>query len=239
MSKTTKKKHIVVLTGAGMSAESGIKTFRDNDGLWENHDVMEVATPEAFARNPSLVQRFYNQRRAQLKEVEPNRGHFILAELEAHFKVDIVTQNVDNLHERAGSTRVLHLHGELTKVRSVAHPQLIYEWTGDVTDEDRCERGAKLRPHIVWFGEAVPMLGPAAVLVSAADVVVIVGTSMQVYPAAGLVGYARAGMPVYYIDPKPHISFELKQKLEELDVIEKGASEGLELLRNHLMKEMN
>ncbi|MEM8586228.1 MAG: NAD-dependent deacylase [Bacteroidota bacterium] len=236
MSNQPNQKHIVVLTGAGMSAESGIKTFRDNDGLWENHDVMEVATPEAFARNPTLVQRFYNQRRAQLKEVEPNRGHFILAELEAHFKIDIVTQNVDNLHERAGSTSVLHLHGELTKVRSVAHPELIYDWPDDVREEDRCERGARLRPHIVWFGEAVPMLEPAVELVASADLVVIVGTSMQVYPAAGLVGYARPGVPVYYIDPNPNISYELKQKLEELDVLEKGASEGLEMLREHLIE---
>lgn len=235
MSNQLNQKHIVVLTGAGMSAESGIKTFRDNDGLWENHDVMEVATPEAFAKNPTLVQRFYNQRRAQLKEVEPNRGHFILAELEAHFKIDIVTQNVDNLHERAGSTRVMHLHGELTKVRSVAYPELIYDWPDDVTEEDRCERGARLRPHIVWFGEAVPMLEPAVELVASADVVVIVGTSMQVYPAAGLVGYARAGVPVYYIDPNPNISYELRQKLEELDVLEKGASEGLEMLSNQLL----
>lgn len=230
------KQHLVVLTGAGMSAESGIKTFRDNDGLWENHDVMEVATPEAFARNPELVQRFYNQRRAQLKEVEPNRGHYILAEMEKHFRVSIVTQNVDNLHERAGSTEVLHLHGELTKVRSMADPSLIYEWLDDVTDDDRCEKGGRLRPHIVWFGESVPMLLLAAELVESADIVVIVGTSMQVYPAAGLVGYAKAGVPIYYIDPNPNISYELKQKLEELDVLEKGASEGLEMLKAHLLK---
>ena len=234
MSGPANRLHLVVLTGAGMSAESGIKTFRDNDGLWENHDVMEVATPEAFARNPELVQRFYNARRAQLKEVQPNDGHYILADLEIDHQVSIITQNVDDLHERAGSSLVVHLHGELRKVRSTLDPSLIYEWDRDILPEDRCEKGAPLRPHIVWFGEQVPMLLAGAELVSQADMVLIVGTSMQVYPAASLVGYARKGVPVFYVDPRPSISHELQQRIQHLELIEKGASEGLAWLRDQL-----
>lgn len=234
MNGAANRPHLVVLSGAGMSAESGIKTFRDNDGLWENHDVMEVATPEAFARNPELVQRFYNARRAQLKEVKPNEGHYILADLEQDHRVSIVTQNVDDLHERAGSSFVVHLHGELRKVRSTLDPKLIYDWDRDVLPDDRCEKGAPLRPHIVWFGEQVPQLLAGAELVSQADLVVIVGTSMQVYPAAGLVGYARPKVPVFYVDPRPSISNELQQRLEHLELIENGASEGLAWLRHQL-----
>lgn len=228
------KPKLVVLTGAGMSAESGVKTFRDNNGLWEEHNVQDVATPEAFARNPELVYRFYNLRRAQLKEVQPNRGHEILAEMEADFDVQIITQNVDNLHERAGSSRVLHLHGELTKVRSLQNPDLVYEWTEDLGAEDRNEEGHALRPHIVWFGESVPLIPRATSLVEEADVVIIIGTSMQVYPAASLVHYARPAAPIYYIDPNPTINHELTMR-GQLEVIEKGASEGLAVLYEALV----
>jgi len=194
-------KRIVFLSGAGMSAESGIKTFRDADGLWEGHDVMEVASPEGFASNPELVLDFYNQRRRQLKEVEPNTGHKLIAQLEEHYKADVVTQNVDDLHERAGSTAVLHLHGELLKVRSVGNPTDVQIKKDDTVLGDVCSLGHQLRPHIVWFGEAVPLLEPAAALVVQADIVVIIGTSMQVYPAASLISYAKVEAPKFYIDP--------------------------------------
>lgn len=220
------KKRIVVLTGAGISAESGIKTFRDSDGLWENHRIEDVATPEGWARNPELVLEFYNQRRAQLLEVQPNEGHRALAELEKDFDVHIITQNVDDLHERAGSTRVTHLHGELRKVRSVRYPDLIYEWDKDVILGDFCERGAQLRPHIVWFGEAVPMLEPAAALASQADIFIIVGTSLQVYPAASLMVYANPDIPFYYVDPCPQVNFELA-RMPNLTVIAEPASTGV------------
>ncbi|MEL6355374.1 MAG: Sir2 family NAD-dependent protein deacetylase [Bacteroidota bacterium] len=232
------QKKLVVLTGAGMSAESGVKTFRDNNGLWENHRVEDVATPEAFARNPALVMEFYNQRRAQLKTVNPNRGHVILAELEEHFDVYVITQNVDNLHERGGSTQVMHLHGELTKVRSSVNERLIYDWTGDLNVGHKNEEGHPLRPHIVWFGEAVPMIEPAALLVSQADIVVIVGTSMQVYPAAGLVGFAPETAPIYYVDPRPTINYELRMR-PGLEIIEAMAGEGMEQLRTRLLKTLS
>lgn len=184
-----------------MSAESGISTFRDANGLWENHAIEEVASPEGWAANPALVLDFYNKRRSQLLQVEPNAGHYAIAALESEFDVRIVTQNVDDLHERAGSTHVLHLHGELLKVRSTANPKLVYPWTKDLLQGDTCELGSQLRPHIVWFGEEVPLLQPAAEWIYDATVLVIVGTSLQVYPAAGLVHYCRKGVPVYYIDP--------------------------------------
>lgn len=228
------KPKIIVLTGAGMSAESGVKTFRDNNGLWEEHRVEDVATPEAFARDPKLVHHFYNLRRAQLKTVTPNEGHQILAELEKDFDVHIITQNVDNLHERAGSTQVMHLHGELTKVRSVVDASLVYDWTEDLSQDDRNELGHQLRPHIVWFGEAVPMIEPAVQLVAEADIVVIIGTSMQVYPAASLVGFAPKGAAIFYIDPSPSINHELKMRAG-LEVLEMGASEGMRRLRDHLL----
>ncbi|MFN4123357.1 MAG: SIR2 family NAD-dependent protein deacylase [Flavobacteriales bacterium] len=196
------RKKLVVLTGAGISAESGIKTFRGNDGLWENHRVEDVATPEAWQRNPELVLRFYNERRAQMHQVKPNAAHLALAQLESQFDVHIITQNVDNLHERAGSTKVLHLHGELSKARSTGDPRLVYEITGDIRLGDACEKGFQLRPHIVWFGEMVPMIEPAADLVRQADLLMIIGTSMQVYPAAGLVQYAHPEIKKYYIDPE-------------------------------------
>ena len=177
-------KHLVVLTGAGMSAESGIKTFRDADGLWEGHDVMEVASPQGFAKNPELVLDFYNQRRRQLLKVEPNEAHYTLAELEKNYKVSIVTQNVDDLHERSGSSSVLHLHGELFKIRSTYNESDIMEWKKDLVMGDKCKYGYQLRPHIVWFGEAVPKIEEAIKICETADVLIIIGTSMQVYPAA-------------------------------------------------------
>ena len=219
-------KKVVVLTGAGISAESGIKTFRDSDGLWENHRIEDVATPEAWMRNPELVLQFYNQRRAQLNEVEPNAGHRALAALEDHFEVHVVTQNVDDLHERAGSSRILHLHGELRKMRSERYPDLIYDCPGDIRIGDKCESGFQLRPHIVWFGEAVPMLEAAAALAAQADVFIIVGTSLQVYPAASLMIYANAGIPFFYVDPRPQVNAELA-RMPGLQVIAEPASTGV------------
>lgn len=196
-------KKIVVLTGAGISAESGIQTFRDAGGLWEGHDVRDVASPDGWARNPLLVLDFYNQRRRQLLEVAPNPAHRALVELESRYEVHIVTQNVDDLHERGGSTNVLHLHGELRKVRSSVHEKLVYDWDKDVNWGDTCERGAQLRPHIVWFGEAVPMMDRAIELASQADIFLVVGTSMQVYPAAGLIDFVPVHGQKYYIDLHP------------------------------------
>ncbi|RXJ50154.1 SIR2 family NAD-dependent protein deacylase [Gelidibacter gilvus] len=196
-------KHIVVLTGAGMSAESGIKTFRDADGLWEGHDVMQVATPEGFQENPELVLDFYNQRRRQLLSVEPNAAHYDLASLEKDYKVSIITQNVDDLHERAGSTEVVHLHGELLKVRNVVDELSYFEHRDDIKMGDTCPQGHQLRPHIVWFGEMVPMMDTAMEICATADVLIIIGTSMQVYPAAGLMHYVPEGIPIFFIDPKP------------------------------------
>ena len=198
-------KHIVVLTGAGMSAESGLKTFRDADGLWEGHDVMEVASPQGFARNPELVLEFYNQRRRQLLQVKPNEAHFALANLEQEHKVTIITQNVDDLHERAGSTHVLHLHGELFKVRSIYDEFDVMEWKQDLVLGDTCKKGYQLRPHIVWFGEAVPMIPKAVDICQTADMLLIIGTSMQVYPAASLINYVTNDTKIFYIDPKPTI----------------------------------
>lgn len=224
------KKKIVALTGAGMSAESGVSTFRDSNGLWENHDIMEVASPEGWHKNPALVLDFYNKRRAQLKEVTPNRGHEILAELEKDFDIQIITQNVDNLHERAGSTTVLHLHGELTKVRSTVNENHILNWTEDLHLGDVDYKGNQLRPHIVWFGEPVPAIEQAVVMIKEADIVLIIGTSLQVYPAAGLMHYAKAHVPVYYIDPNPATIYELANPLE---ILAMSASEGLEKIMNY------
>jgi NAD-dependent deacetylase len=222
------KRKLVVLSGAGMSAESGIKTFRDADGLWEGHDVMEVASPEGWHRNKALVLDFYNQRRKQLLEVNPNEGHLILAELEKDFDVHIVTQNVDDLHERAGSTKVLHLHGELRKVQSTVYPDLIYKWDKDLNLGDTCEKGAQLRPHIVWFGEMVPALDEAASIVSKADILVVIGTSLVVYPAAGLIHYASREIPKYIIDPK------IPENIYGFERIEMGASSGVKKLSEML-----
>ena len=200
------RERIVVLTGAGMSADSGLKTFRDADGLWEGHDVMEVASPQGFARDANLVLDFYNQRRSQLLEAAPNQGHKALVKLEQYFDVTIITQNVDDLHERAGSTDVLHLHGELFKVRSTGNPHDVLEWKKDLILGDTCSSGYQLRPHIVWFGEEVPLLPKAAQLTQQANKLLIIGTSMQVYPAASLIHYAAHGIPIYFVDPRPTIS---------------------------------
>ncbi|GAB5550596.1 MAG: NAD-dependent deacylase [Saprospiraceae bacterium] len=224
---------VIVLSGAGMSAESGIKTFRDQNGLWHNHDVMEVASPQGWRKDKSLVLEFYNQRRAQLKEVNPNKGHLALAALENNYDVQIITQNVDDLHERAGSKKVLHLHGELRKARSTKNPALVYEWQEDILLGDTCELGSQLRPHIVWFGEAVPMIERAAQLLLDANIVIIVGTSMQVYPAAGLIAYAPNQADIFYVDPKPAINYELRQ-LANLKIIEAPATVGLAQLTSQL-----
>lgn len=223
------KKHLVVLTGAGISAESGIKTFRDADGLWEGHDVMDVATPEGFAKNPELVLNFYNQRRRQLFEVNPNPAHFGLAAFEKDYKVSIITQNVDDLHERAGSTHVIHLHGELLKVRSTYDDNDILEWKTDIVLGDVCKKGHQLRPHIVWFGEEVPMIENAMRICETADILVIIGTSMQVYPAAGLMHYVAPNTPIFYIDPKPALSSK-----QNLTVIAETATLGVLKLKELL-----
>jgi NAD-dependent deacetylase len=219
------KKHIVVLTGAGISAESGIKTFRDADGLWEGHDVMEVATPEGFRANPELVLNFYNERRKQLLEVEPNSAHHDLASLESDFDISIITQNVDDLHERAGSTNVIHLHGELMKSRNVVDEFTFFDCKADIKIGDNCPNGHQLRPHVVWFGEAVPMIDKAMEICEAADILLIIGTSMQVYPAASLMHYVPQGTPIYFIDPKP--SMESKGNLK---VIAESATVGMKKL---------
>ncbi|HEX8561373.1 MAG TPA: NAD-dependent deacylase [Flavobacterium sp.] len=227
------KKKLVVLTGAGISAESGVATFRDSGGLWEGHNVMDVASPEGWRRDPKLVLEFYNKRRQQLHSVQPHTGHFILAELESDFDVHIITQNVDNLHERAGSTKILHLHGELLKVRSVADPDFILNWEHDLLETDTDNHANPLRPHIVWFGEAVPALEEAIDISAAADIFVVVGTSLQVYPAAGLMDFTADGVPVYYIDPNPARIINLGPRLT---VIPKVASEGVSTLRELLLK---
>lgn len=226
------RKRLVVLSGAGISAESGIKTFRDGDGLWEGHDVMDVATPEGWLRNPELVLDFYNKRRQQLKEVTPNLGHEILAQLEVHFDVFVITQNVDDLHERAGSKNVLHLHGELLKVRSTANPNYILDWTEDLNTGDFDTQKNQLRPHIVWFGEDVPALDEAIAITKTADYFAVIGTSLQVYPAAGLIDFTHPDVPVFYIDPKPIRIPNLRNPLE---VIPEVASEGMKLLKKMLI----
>jgi NAD-dependent deacetylase len=225
-------KKIVVLSGAGISAESGIKTFRDADGLWEGHDIMEVASPIGWNKNPTLVLDFYNKRRAQLLTVQPNKAHEILAELEKQFNVHIITQNVDDLHERAGSSSILHLHGELLKVRSVANEKNIMHWKTDVNIGDCDADGIQLRPHIVWFGEAVPLIEKAIEIVESADILIIIGTSLQVYPAAGLMNYVNQNVPVYYIDPKPASIYDLPNKLKVLPL---SAVEGMKILKEELL----
>jgi len=226
------KKRLVVLTGAGVSAESGISTFRDSGGLWENHDIMEVASPYGWEKNMELVLEFYNKRRKQLFEVEPNRAHYILAELEQHFDVRIITQNVDDLHERAGSTNIMHLHGELKKVRSQFDPDLVYTLDGwELKKGDLCPKGSQLRPHIVWFGEPVPMISDAARVASTADILLIVGTSLNVYPAAGLVGYAPRNAPVYLIDPGSMMTAHIPN----LTFIQEKATTGMEKVKDLLI----
>ncbi|RKS53284.1 NAD-dependent deacetylase [Gillisia mitskevichiae] len=222
--------HIVVLTGAGISAESGLKTFRDSDGLWEGHDIMEVASPIGWERNREKVLDFYNQRRRQLLQVAPNKAHAALVKLETKYKVSIVTQNIDDLHERAGSSKVVHLHGELLKVRSTFDPDLIMDWKNDLKLGDFCEHHHQLRPHVVWFGEAVPMFAKAVEIVEDADILIIVGSSMQVYPAAALLNYLKKEIPVYFIDPIPNIS-----SAENLTIITEKATKGLVELVNSLI----
>ena len=217
---------LTVLSGAGISAESGVRTFRDNEGLWEDHSIEDVATPAGWQRDPVLVNDFYNARRRQLREVAPNAAHRVLAQAERHLDVQIVTQNVDDLHERAGSTRVLHLHGELLKVRSSVDEDDVRDWSGDLTLEDRCAAGRPLRPHVVWFGEAVPLLEAAAQLVAQADYLLIVGTSLQVYPAAGLLACAKPETPVTYVDPFPATNYELEARTD-VRVVAQTAVEGV------------
>jgi NAD-dependent deacetylase len=226
------KKKLVVLTGAGISAESGLKTFRDSDGLWEGYNIEDVATPRAWKKNPQLVLEFYNHRRKNVLDAQPNAAHFGLAELEKDFDLTIITQNIDDLHERAGSTNILHLHGEIFKMRSEKSMSLIYDIKGDIQIGDKAEDGAQLRPHIVWFEEPVPMIEEAVPVVQEADIFVVVGTSLVVYPAAGLVHYAAPFVPKYIIDKRiPYTS-----NLHNLTIIEKPATEGVRELRGYLEK---
>jgi len=222
---------LVVLSGAGMSAESGIKTFRDSGGLWEEYRVEEVASPEAWSRNPEMVLRFYNERRRQLEKAEPNAGHKALAELEREYDVHIITQNIDNLHERAGSTKILHLHGELTKARSSINPELIADiGYRDILPGEKAPDGSALRPHIVWFGEAVPAMEEAAEIAAEAEIFVVIGTSLNVYPAAGLIHYVALMTPVFLIDPHP-VSVPSGH---EVEFIREGAGKGVEMLVERL-----
>jgi NAD-dependent deacetylase len=214
---------VVILSGAGMSAESGLRTFRDMNGLWEEYDVMEVASIGAWHKNPELILRFYNDRRRQMIESKPNLGHLLLAGLEKNFDVRIITQNVDDLHERAGSSNVLHLHGELTKARSSVDPSLIYHLNNpEMKIGDKCAKGSQLRPHIVWFGEEVPAMAEAVPIVRAADYFCIIGTSLNVYPAAGLINYVPAWSKIFLIDPGPPALLPAR-----VQVISKGAGEGV------------
>lgn len=227
-------KKLIVLSGAGVSAESGIRTFRDSNGLWENHDVMEVASPEGWRRNRALVLDFYNQRRKQARDCQPNAAHLALARLEEHLDVQIITQNVDDLHERAGSTRVLHLHGELNKAQSTLDPRLVYpldHW--EIKEGDTCEKGSQLRPFIVWFGEAVPMMYPAMEMMEKADFVLIIGTSLQVYPAASLIDYAPPHAKKYLIDPHPPGSY-----LRSIEVISQPATLGIRVFEEMILREI-
>lgn len=228
-----KKKKLVVLTGAGISAESGLRTFRDSDGLWEGYDVQEVATYSAWKKNPELVLSFYNQRRKNVSEAVPNNAHFCLAELQENFDLQVITQNIDDLHERAGAIQVLHLHGEIFKMRSERNEDRVYDIRGDMRIGDLAEDGAQLRPHIVWFGEAVPLIEEAARIVSGADLFAVIGTSLVVYPAAGLVHYAPRHIPKFIIDRLVPQTGEIPGLIE----IEKPASEGVQILRDLLIKQ--
>ena len=226
-------KNLVILSGAGISAESGIRTFRESGGLWEEYDINEVASPMGWALNKELVLRFYNDRRKQLSESKPNAGHFGLAALEKYFDVQIITQNIDNLHEQAGSTKIVHLHGELTKARSSADPALIYDiGYNDIKPGDKCEKGSQLRPHIVWFGEAVPMMDEAIRITSTADIFVVIGSSLNVYPAAGLIEFAPKKASLWLIDPNDvYVSVN-----RNVEVIKEPASKGVEILTAKLLE---
>jgi NAD-dependent deacetylase len=229
-------KKVVVLSGAGVSAESGIKTFRDSGGLWEGHDVMDVASPEGWTRDPEVVLEFYNHRRKDALAAKPNTGHLIIAELEEYFNVTVITQNVDDLHEKAGSSRVIHLHGELFKSRSTLDPSLIYDIPGwELKLGDTCEKGSQLRPHIVWFGEMVPMMDIAVEEAITADYFIIIGTSLQVYPAAGLIEYTRQSIPIFLIDPNlPYIT-----PRPNLYLIEEVGSVGMGIVKKKLIEEIH
>lgn len=228
------KQKLVVLTGAGISAESGIPTFRGADGLWEGHDIMDVASPQGYAKNPALVLDFYNKRRQQLAEVKPNKAHQLLGELEQHFDIHIITQNVDDLHERGGSTKVLHLHGLLTKARSSIDETLVYDiGTKPINLGDVCDKGSQLRPHIVWFGEAVPAMEEAMAITATAEIFVVVGTSLQVYPAASLLFYVNDTLPKYIIDP----NIPEANTVKNLTKIEATASKGMAKLCELLLKD--
>jgi NAD-dependent deacetylase len=227
------KQKLVVLTGAGISAESGLKTFRDSDGLWEGYNIEDVATPEAWQRNPALVQDFYNQRRKSVLEAKPNAAHYALAKLEDKFDVTIITQNIDNLHERAGSTNVLHLHGIITRSQSSLNPKLTYPIEGwEIGTDEVCELGSPLRAHVVWFGEAVPMIEPAAEVCHAAELFILVGSSLAVYPAAGLINYVPRGVAKYIVDPViPDVS------LRNIIKIQAKATEGVPMLVKELLNQ--
>lgn len=226
-------KNLVILSGAGMSAESGIKTFRESGGLWEEFDVTEVASPMGWALNRELVLKFYNDRRRQLAECKPNSGHSGVAALEKYFNVHVITQNIDNLHEQAGSTKVLHLHGELTKARSSVDPSLIYDiGYNDIRQGDKCEKGSQLRPHIVWFGEAVPMMDEAVKITSTADIFVVIGSSLNVYPAAGLIEYAPKNSLLWLIDPND-VYVPVTRNVE---LIKEPASKGVKILIERLLE---
>jgi NAD-dependent deacetylase len=227
-------KKLVVLTGSGISAESGLKTFRESGGLWENYDVMEVASPEGWERNMNLVLQFYNERRAQLKDAQPNAAHIGLKELEKYFDVQIITQNVDNLHEKAGSSNVLHLHGILTQARSTYDPELIYDiGYNEIKPGDKCEKGYQLRPNIVWFGEPVPAIEKAASISSQAEIFVVIGTSLVVYPAAGLIDYVEKNVPIFIIDPN-EVSVPIYRPIK---FINEKAGKGISVLKEILLKE--
>ena len=225
---------IVVFTGAGISAESGIKTFRDSGGLWETYKIEDVATPAAWEKNPALVQDFYNKRRKQVMESKPNPAHHALVNLEKKFQVQIITQNIDDLHERAGSSNVLHLHGEIRKSRSSRYPNLVYPVDGwEIKEGQRCEKGFPLRPHIVWFGEMVPEMDRAIMITMKADYFIVIGSSLEVYPAAGLVNYAPAGIPKYLVDPKA----DSIAGIDNLEIIKATATQGVVKLVENLLKE--
>ncbi|MEI6049140.1 MAG: Sir2 family NAD-dependent protein deacetylase [Bacteroidota bacterium] len=227
-------KKLVILTGAGMSSESGIRTFRDSGGLWEEYDVRDVATPEAWWKNMGLVLKFYNERRRQLEGCKPNEGHIGLAKLEKYFDMQIITQNIDDLHERAGSTKILHLHGELTKARSTVDPPLIIDiGYKDINPGDNCAKGSQLRPHIVWFGENVPMMDEAVKLTREADIFVVIGSSLNVYPAAGLINHAPENASLWLIDPND-VAVPVNR---EVEVIKEKASKGIAILTKRLFKE--
>lgn len=228
------KKRIVILTGAGISAESGLKTFRDSNGLWEEYNIEDVASYDGWLRNPKLVMEFYNKRRSQLPAVKPNEAHIALAKLEDKFEVHVITQNVDDLHERGGSTNITHLHGELTKVRSVKYPELVYSiGYKDINIGDLCERGEQLRPNIVWFGESVPLMEIAAKVVEEADYLLIIGTSMQVYPAAGLINYASGNCHIFLIDPKAENPYQFSN----IKIIKENAGKAVPRLVQELMEQ--